>query len=289
MLRCLQGLQKALFIAEAFILGSSNCASFVRASLAIEKLGKWWIANLAFIYREEVIVEEGEVFYPVSKRRAFWNLNEDILKITILKTNTPYPSRKIRRIHACTHQRPQRNKDQYAVSRGLNTSYSRYGINMIFWKISSVFKEEKAHRHDRVFDWQTATYGKFRVEDDLYDLRSMEAEFPAIIIDDAFEPQDTLQCKSQVSTLVNDEIDFRISFDESNNEDYTIIYDKDLFSYKMIFVNNLKTDSENDNEKVIPLIPSPEPVIRCFDDLDFFKDFENEFLAIVYYDAQTSK
>ncbi|GKE14510.1 hypothetical protein Tco_1422087 [Tanacetum coccineum] len=31
--------------------------------------------------------------YPV-KRRAFWNLNEDILKITILKTNTPYPSRR---------------------------------------------------------------------------------------------------------------------------------------------------------------------------------------------------
>ncbi|GJS19583.1 hypothetical protein Tco_0448215 [Tanacetum coccineum] len=43
------------------------------------------------------------------------SLNEDILKITILKTNTPYPSRKIRRICACTHQRPQRNKDQYAI------------------------------------------------------------------------------------------------------------------------------------------------------------------------------
>ncbi|GKG23634.1 hypothetical protein Tco_0391670, partial [Tanacetum coccineum] len=52
-----------------------------------------------------------------SKRRAFWSLNEDILKITILKTNTPYPSRKIRRIRACTHQRPQRNEAQYAVSR----------------------------------------------------------------------------------------------------------------------------------------------------------------------------
>ncbi|GJZ59272.1 hypothetical protein Tco_0615088 [Tanacetum coccineum] len=37
--------------------------------------------------------------------------------ITILKTNTPYSSRKIRRIRACTHQRPQRNEDQYAVSR----------------------------------------------------------------------------------------------------------------------------------------------------------------------------
>ncbi|GKB97435.1 hypothetical protein Tco_0983572 [Tanacetum coccineum] len=32
-----------------------------------------------------------------------------------------------------------------------------------------------------------------------------------------------------------------------------------------------------------------EPTVSCFDDLDFFKDFENEFLAIVYNDAQTSK
>ncbi|GKD04735.1 hypothetical protein Tco_1179709 [Tanacetum coccineum] len=33
-------------------------------------------------------------FLGCSKRRAFWSLNEDILKITILKTNTPYPSRR---------------------------------------------------------------------------------------------------------------------------------------------------------------------------------------------------
>ncbi|GKB07777.1 hypothetical protein Tco_0836061 [Tanacetum coccineum] len=58
-----------------------------------------------------------EYLVNISKRRAFWSLNEDILKITILKTNTPYPSRKIRRIRACTHQRPQRNEAQYAVSR----------------------------------------------------------------------------------------------------------------------------------------------------------------------------
>ncbi|GKE62570.1 hypothetical protein Tco_1512937, partial [Tanacetum coccineum] len=52
-----------------------------------------------------------EYLVKVSKRRTFWSLNEDILKITILKTNTPYPSRKIWRIRACTHQRPQRNED----------------------------------------------------------------------------------------------------------------------------------------------------------------------------------
>ncbi|GKB98110.1 putative reverse transcriptase domain-containing protein [Tanacetum coccineum] len=55
-------------------------------------------------------------------------------------------SKPIRRIHqgrygvsvpALTKDH-KRNEDQYAVSRGLNTSYSRYGINIIFWKISNV-------------------------------------------------------------------------------------------------------------------------------------------------------
>ncbi|GJX53365.1 hypothetical protein Tco_0281734 [Tanacetum coccineum] len=150
-------------------------------------------------------------------------------------------------------------------------------------------EEEKARKRRKVFNWQTATYGKIRVDDNLHDLSYVEAEFPAIVINDDFATQDTLQYKSQVSTFVNDEIDFRISFDESDEEDYTIICDTNSFSYKMISVNNLKTDSENDYEKVMPSIPSPEPAISCFDDLDFFNDFENEFLAIVYNDAQKSK
>ncbi|GJX99677.1 hypothetical protein Tco_0356696 [Tanacetum coccineum] len=58
-----------------------------------------------------------EFFGGILAKARIWSLNEDILKIIILKTNTPYPSRKIWRIRACTHQRPQRNKAQYAVSR----------------------------------------------------------------------------------------------------------------------------------------------------------------------------
>ncbi|GKG25547.1 hypothetical protein Tco_0398693, partial [Tanacetum coccineum] len=85
-------------------------------------------------------------------------------------------------------------------------------------------EEEKARKHRKVFNWQTATYGKIRIDDDLHDFSSMEAEFPAIVINDAFEPQDSFQCKSQVSTSVNDEIDFRISFDESDDEDYTPLF-----------------------------------------------------------------
>ncbi|GJR81564.1 hypothetical protein Tco_0152349 [Tanacetum coccineum] len=61
-----------------------------------------------------------EYLVNISKRRAFWSLNEDILKITILTTNTPYPSRKIRRIRACTHQRPQRKQAQYTI---IDTAY----------------------------------------------------------------------------------------------------------------------------------------------------------------------
>ncbi|GKB96026.1 hypothetical protein Tco_0982163 [Tanacetum coccineum] len=39
----------------------------------------------------------------------------------------------------------------------------------------------------------------------------------------------------------------------------------------------------------MPSFPSPEPTVSYFDDLDFFKDFENEFPAIVYNDALMSK
>ncbi|GJW29841.1 hypothetical protein Tco_0046716 [Tanacetum coccineum] len=68
-----------------------------------------------------------EYLVNIRKRRTFWSLNKDILKITILKTNTPYPLRKIRHIRACTYQRPQRNEAQYAVSR--ETYYAVFKIS----------------------------------------------------------------------------------------------------------------------------------------------------------------
>ncbi|GJU02307.1 hypothetical protein Tco_1112645 [Tanacetum coccineum] len=39
----------------------------------------------------------------------------------------------------------------------------------------------------------------------------------------------------------------------------------------------------------MPLFLTPEPEVSYSNDLDFFKDFENEFPAIVYNDALTSK
>ncbi|GJY18265.1 hypothetical protein Tco_0389756 [Tanacetum coccineum] len=77
-----------------------------------------------YLLEEKIVIMEYLV--NISKRCAFWSLNEDILKITILKTNTPYPSRKIRRIRACTHQRPQRKQAQYALMSMNCPAYELY-------------------------------------------------------------------------------------------------------------------------------------------------------------------
>ncbi|GJS90712.1 hypothetical protein Tco_0773348, partial [Tanacetum coccineum] len=96
-----------------------------------------------------------------SKRRTFWSLNEDILKITILKTNTPYPSRRYDVSVPALTKDHKRKEDQYAVSRGLNTPYSRYGINIIFWKISNVVPTPRnpqyavvTHKTDLHYRWK---------------------------------------------------------------------------------------------------------------------------------------
>ncbi|GKB88861.1 hypothetical protein Tco_0961133 [Tanacetum coccineum] len=122
------------------------------------------------------------------------------------------------------------------------------------------------------------------------DTPSVETEFPAIFFNDKLTSEEALSYEPTVSPLNDNEINFRISFEEFDDEDYTVIFDKNSFSYKIIFVNDLKTDSKNDNEKVnMPSFLSSEPTVSNFDDLDFFKDFENEFPAIVYNDALTSK
>ncbi|GKF29449.1 hypothetical protein Tco_0095791, partial [Tanacetum coccineum] len=110
-------------------------------------------------------------------------------------------------------------------------------------------EEEKARRRGKVYNWETVTYGKIWDNEDVHDL---ESEFPAIVFNDTLTFKATLSCEPMVSSLNGNEIDFRISFDESDDEDYT-------------------------------------PTVSCFDDLDFFKDFKNEFPAIVYNDALTSK
>ncbi|GJW01181.1 hypothetical protein Tco_1556432 [Tanacetum coccineum] len=113
-------------------------------------------------------------------------------------------------------------------------------------------EEEKAQKHGKVFNWKTAKYGKIWYNEDVHDLGSVETKFPPIVFNDTLTSEATLSCEPTISSLNDNEIDFRISFDESDDEDYT-------------------------------------PTVSCFDNLDLFKDFENEFPVIVYNDALTSK
>ncbi|GKC60656.1 hypothetical protein Tco_1088254, partial [Tanacetum coccineum] len=45
-------------------------------------------------------------------------------------------------------------------------------------------EEEKARKCDKVFNWETAKYGKIWYDEDVYDLISVETEFPAIAFND---------------------------------------------------------------------------------------------------------
>ncbi|GJX15865.1 hypothetical protein Tco_0216697 [Tanacetum coccineum] len=116
-------------------------------------------------------------------------------------------------------------------------------------------EEEKARRRGKVYNWETAKYDKIWYDEDVHDLKSIETEFSAIVFNDGLSSEKTLSCEPTISFLNNNEIDFRISFDESDDEDYTVIFDKNSY----------------------------------FDDCDFLKDFEKEFTAIAYNDALTSK
>ncbi|GKE24714.1 hypothetical protein Tco_1436226, partial [Tanacetum coccineum] len=81
-------------------------------------------------------------------------------------------------------------------------------------------QEEKALSHGEAFNWQTATYGKmeyYKEEDDCF--TNFESKFPAIVLDDT--SREALSWEPTISPLNDNEIDFRISFNESDDEDYT--------------------------------------------------------------------
>ncbi|GJS77464.1 hypothetical protein Tco_0727345 [Tanacetum coccineum] len=82
-------------------------------------------------------------------------------------------------------------------------------------------EEEKARRRGKVYNWETDTYGKIWYDEDVHDLISVETEFPAIVYNKALTSDVALSCEPTVSPLNDNQIDYRISFDESDDEDYT--------------------------------------------------------------------
>ncbi|GJU03912.1 hypothetical protein Tco_1114250 [Tanacetum coccineum] len=153
-------------------------------------------------------------------------------------------------------------------------------------------EEEKARRRGKVYNWETATYGKIWDNKDVHDLRSVETEFLAIVFNDTL----TSEAALSPTTSYIDDLDFFNDFenefpaivyndaqtsksdlltepilnprhiDEFNNEtsvfDYdeeeqNILYFNDIFPFNIIRLDDLNSEKDN-NDNDIDIIHSSE-------------------------------
>ncbi|GKC58086.1 hypothetical protein Tco_1085684 [Tanacetum coccineum] len=133
---------------------------------------------------------------------------------------------------------------------------------------------DKARGRDQTFNWETATYGKVYCED-LDSFTDFETDFPTIIYNDASTSNQNVSSEPTVSiyNAIKSDIDFHISFSDSEDEDYTFIYNKDSSSYKLIPANDLKPEPGMD--KTYPGEPSEEVdnVGGVFINMEILKSF----------------
>nr|GEY71096.1 hypothetical protein [Tanacetum cinerariifolium] len=109
---------------------------------------------------------------------------------------------------------------------------------------------DKARGRDKTFNWETATYGEVYCED-LDSFIDFETDFPAIV-NDASTSNQNVSYKPNVSiyNAIKSDFGFHISFSDSEDEDYTFIYNKDSSFYKLIPVNDLKSEPVNEHVEI---------------------------------------
>nr|GEU34109.1 hypothetical protein [Tanacetum cinerariifolium] len=56
-------------------------------------------------------------------------------------------------------------------------------------------EKEKAHRRGKVYNWETAKFGKIWYDEDVHDLRSIETKFPTIVLNESLTYEVTLSCE----------------------------------------------------------------------------------------------
>ncbi|GKB15543.1 hypothetical protein Tco_0849466, partial [Tanacetum coccineum] len=105
---------------------------------------------------------------------------------------------------------------------------------------------DKARGRDQTFNREIATYSKVYCED-LDSFTDFETDFPAIVYNDASTSNQNVSSEPTVSiyNAIKSDIDFHIFFN-SEDEDYTFIYNKDSSSYELIPANDLKPEPVND-------------------------------------------
>ncbi|GJZ97438.1 hypothetical protein Tco_0669891, partial [Tanacetum coccineum] len=76
-------------------------------------------------------------------------------------------------------------------------------------------EEEKSHRRGKVYNWETATYGKIWDNKDVHDLGCVETEFSAIVFNDTLtsEADDMLIIRTNMDVINQTKKMLHSSFD----------------------------------------------------------------------------
>ncbi|GJS08665.1 hypothetical protein Tco_0365461 [Tanacetum coccineum] len=99
---------------------------------------------------------------------------------------------------------------------------------------------EKALRKGKVYNWETATYGKIRYDEDVHFLRSVETEFPAIVYNDALTFKLELSCEPTIFNVDDlkldmgngdDKIDIKQSLGDLSIEPLPNVINTDVGAY----------------------------------------------------------
>ncbi|GKA15992.1 hypothetical protein Tco_0695739 [Tanacetum coccineum] len=109
---------------------------------------------------------------------------------------------------------------------------------------------ERALRNGKVYNWETATYGKIWFDEDVHYLRAFETEFLTIVYNDALASKLDFSSEPTVSPQHVDEVSLKNEtlLSEYDGEEYNVISFNDLFLFNVFSVNDSKLDTDSDND-----------------------------------------
>ncbi|GJW34862.1 retrovirus-related pol polyprotein from transposon TNT 1-94 [Tanacetum coccineum] len=109
-------------------------------------------------------------------------------------------------------------------------------------------EEEKAQRHRQTFNWQTVMFGKVvNFEDEDECSIDFETEFPAIVFDNTITSEPTV-CPPNENV-----VDFRISLDESGDEDYMLPFAV-IDPYFGILIPKIPSDQSSSSDSIHTIV-----------------------------------
>ncbi|GJT26155.1 retrovirus-related pol polyprotein from transposon TNT 1-94 [Tanacetum coccineum] len=121
------------------------------------------------------------------------------------------------------------------------------------------YETEKSLRIGKVYNWETAKYDKIDYLGDIDYLRFFETKFPAIIYDDALSSQHVDEVNWNNETSLSKYCDENVISKRkalnkrlSKKEKFNILnIDIDLYSYDIFSINELKSDKDNGEDKIV--------------------------------------